>query len=66
MVSGLGMRWCSSQLCYNYVLRLWGSYPTEPMTCEAHPFFLQVKGSRRTHVLPLVRVNIVVESGPRH
>ncbi|MQL83603.1 hypothetical protein Taro_016094 [Colocasia esculenta] len=25
------------------------------MTCEVHPFFFQVKESRRTHVLPLVR-----------
>ncbi|MQM14834.1 hypothetical protein Taro_047769 [Colocasia esculenta] len=50
----------------NCVLRLWGSYPTEPMTCEAHPFFFQVKESRRTHILPLVWVSGIVESGPRH
>ncbi|MQM17144.1 hypothetical protein Taro_050113 [Colocasia esculenta] len=36
------------------------------MPCEAHPFFFQVKESRRTRVLPLVRVSIIVESGPRH
>ncbi|MQM00217.1 hypothetical protein Taro_032949 [Colocasia esculenta] len=23
------------------VYRLWGSCPTEPVTCEAHPFFFQ-------------------------
>ncbi|MQL85702.1 hypothetical protein Taro_018216 [Colocasia esculenta] len=28
--------------------------------------FVQVKKSRRTRVLPLVRVSVVVESGPRH
>ncbi|MQL80005.1 hypothetical protein Taro_012429 [Colocasia esculenta] len=50
----------------NCVLRPWESYPTEPMTCEAHPFFFQVKESRRTRVLPLVQVSVVVESGPRH
>ncbi|MQM08356.1 hypothetical protein Taro_041206, partial [Colocasia esculenta] len=36
------------------VSRLWGSCPTEPMTCEAHPFFFQVKESRRVSVSLLV------------
>ena len=50
----------------NCVFRLWGSYPTEPMTCEAHPFFFQVRESRRIHIPPLVPVSAVVDSGPRH
>ncbi|MQL80976.1 hypothetical protein Taro_013431 [Colocasia esculenta] len=32
-----------------------GCYPSEPMTCESHPFFFQVKESRKTRILPLVR-----------
>ncbi|MQL97035.1 hypothetical protein Taro_029720, partial [Colocasia esculenta] len=48
------------------VYRLWGSYPIEPVTCEAHPFFFQVKESRRVLVPLLVPVGIIVESGLHH
>ncbi|MQL95912.1 hypothetical protein Taro_028575 [Colocasia esculenta] len=36
------------------------------VTCEAHPFFFQVKESRRISVPLLVPVNTAVESGLRH
>ncbi|MQL97661.1 hypothetical protein Taro_030355 [Colocasia esculenta] len=48
------------------VLFVRGSYPTESVTCEAHPFFLQVKESRRVPVPLLVRDRTVVESGLHH
>ncbi|MQM07249.1 hypothetical protein Taro_040087 [Colocasia esculenta] len=36
------------------------------MTCEAHPFFFQVRESKRIHIPPVVLVSTIVESGPRH
>ncbi|MQL93079.1 hypothetical protein Taro_025713 [Colocasia esculenta] len=42
------------------------SCPTEPVTCEAHPFFFQVKESRRIPVPLLVRDHTIVESGLHH
>ncbi|MQL95383.1 hypothetical protein Taro_028055 [Colocasia esculenta] len=53
-------------LVVSTVLVLLRNYPTEPVTCEAHPFFFQVKESRRVHVPLLVPVGIIVDSGPHH
>ncbi|MQL88418.1 hypothetical protein Taro_020987 [Colocasia esculenta] len=36
------------------------------MTCEAHPFFFQVRECRGIHIPLVVLVSAVVESGPRH
>ncbi|MQM03714.1 hypothetical protein Taro_036499, partial [Colocasia esculenta] len=49
-----------------YVYRLWENCPTEPVTCEAHPFFFQVKESRRIPVPLLVQDCTIVESGLHH
>ncbi|MQL87170.1 hypothetical protein Taro_019707 [Colocasia esculenta] len=47
-VPGIGLRQCSPQLLYlSWFARILGSFPTEPVTCEAHPYSLQVKESRR-------------------
>ncbi|MQL72954.1 hypothetical protein Taro_005280 [Colocasia esculenta] len=47
-------------------LRALGSCPTKPVTCEAHPFFFQVKESRRVPIPLLVLVSTIVELGLRH
>ncbi|MQL82100.1 hypothetical protein Taro_014566 [Colocasia esculenta] len=47
-------------------VRLWRNCPTEPVTCEDHPFFFQVKESRRVPIPLLLLVAIIVESGIRH
>ncbi|MQM01310.1 hypothetical protein Taro_034064 [Colocasia esculenta] len=39
----------------------WGSFPTEPVTREAHPYFFQVRESRRLLAPPLVRSCTVAE-----
>ncbi|MQL90737.1 hypothetical protein Taro_023319 [Colocasia esculenta] len=36
------------------------------VTCEAHPFFFQVKESKRIPIPPLVSVSTIVESGLHH
>ncbi|MQL97604.1 hypothetical protein Taro_030299, partial [Colocasia esculenta] len=51
--------------------RHWGliattSCPTEPVTCEAHPFFFQMKESRRVLIPLLVQDRTVAESGLHH
>ncbi|MQL95129.1 hypothetical protein Taro_027792, partial [Colocasia esculenta] len=40
-----------------------GSFPTKPVTCEAHPYSFQVKESRRLLILHLVPSRTVAEQG---
>ncbi|MQM11841.1 hypothetical protein Taro_044752 [Colocasia esculenta] len=40
-----------------------GSFPTEPVTCEAHPYSFQVRESRRLLILRLVLSRTVAEQG---
>ncbi|MQM09373.1 hypothetical protein Taro_042242 [Colocasia esculenta] len=56
------------EVCLDTVrtVKLWGSYSTEPVTCEAHPFFFQVKESRRVLIPLLVWDRTIVESGLHH
>ncbi|MQM02123.1 hypothetical protein Taro_034887 [Colocasia esculenta] len=43
-----------------------GSFPTEPVTCEAHPDSFQVRESRRLLALRLVLSSVVAELGLHH
>ncbi|MQL89036.1 hypothetical protein Taro_021610 [Colocasia esculenta] len=43
--------------------RLRGSFPTEPVTCKAHPYSFQVRESRRLLILRLVPSRTVAEQG---
>ncbi|MQM08364.1 hypothetical protein Taro_041223 [Colocasia esculenta] len=70
-VSGMGLQLCGLQEWFWFVSTVLDLVevercPTEPMTCEAHPFFFQVKERRRVLVPLLVPVSIIVESGLRH
>ncbi|MQL98123.1 hypothetical protein Taro_030819 [Colocasia esculenta] len=40
-----------------------GSFPTEPVTCEAHPYSFHVRESRRLLILHLVLSRTVAEQG---
>ncbi|MQL80441.1 hypothetical protein Taro_012878 [Colocasia esculenta] len=42
------------------------SFPTEPVTCEAHPYLFQVRESRRLPVLHLVQSRTAAELGLHH
>ncbi|MQM17465.1 hypothetical protein Taro_050438 [Colocasia esculenta] len=44
----------------------WGSFPTEPVTCEAHPYPFQVRESRRLLFLHLVRSRTIAKLGLYH
>ncbi|MQM23404.1 hypothetical protein Taro_056468 [Colocasia esculenta] len=41
----VGKRFLFTHLCW--FARFLGEFPTEPVTCEAHPYSQQVKGRRR-------------------
>ncbi|MQL69926.1 hypothetical protein Taro_002248 [Colocasia esculenta] len=64
-----GTSFSSVVFLFSEFLLLWpvrDCCPTEPVTCEAHPFFFQVKESRRVLIPLLVWDRTVVESGLHH
>ncbi|MQL75798.1 hypothetical protein Taro_008178, partial [Colocasia esculenta] len=76
-LSSVAARLRGSDICYlnaSFVyalvrlsfLRLLRSFPTEPMTYEAHPFFFQVKESRRALAPLLIRDRTIAELGLHH
>ncbi|MQM16096.1 hypothetical protein Taro_049050 [Colocasia esculenta] len=64
----LDLSFVAARLRGSLVWFVWllGSCPTEPVTCETHLFFFQVKESQRVLVPLLVRDRTVAESGLRH